>query len=315
MDNESVLITGGAGYLGNVLSRDLLDRGHKVTCLDNLMYSQGQSIFPLVSNPNYNFVYGDVRDDRILKTLLKKSDVIIPLAAIVGAPACDLNPESTAINFEAIRSLDRLRSPNQKVVCPISNSGYGTKTGADLCTEETPMDPISLYGRTKVDAEKVLLDSDKDAVTLRLATVFGISPRMRRDLLINDFVYQALTAGCIKLYESNFRRNFLHISDASRAFMHSMDHFEYMKNEPYNVGIDSGNMSKLELAEKVKKKIPNFSVYTSEEGTDPDKRNYIVLNEKIRRAGFEANITVEEGIDELIKGYNILLRNNPHTNL
>ena len=311
-----VLITGGAGYLGNVISRDLLERGDCVTCIDNLMYRQGGSVLPLAADPNYQFVFGDARDQSLMKEHVAGSDVIIPLAAIVGAPACKRYPlETQSVNFDAIAYLDKIRGKGQKVVCPISNSGYGTQSGEEFCTEETPLEPISHYGRTKVEAEKLLLDSSKDAVTLRLATVFGVSPRMRRDLLVNDFVYQALTNRSIVLFEPHFKRNFLHVADVSGSFLHSIDNFDEMKNEPYNVGIDSANMSKAELAEKVQDQVPGFEIYVSEHGEDPDKRNYIVSNEKIRQKGFEAQVTIEEGIEELIKGYNILLRHVPDTNL
>jgi nucleoside-diphosphate-sugar epimerase len=314
--NEKVLLTGGAGYLGNVLSRDLLSRGYRVSCVDNLMYNQGSSIFPLVANPNYEFVFGDVRDSDLIKRKVRESDVIIPLAAIVGEPACRNRPiEARTVNTDAIRYIDSILSRDQRIICPITNSGYGTRSGEDFCTEETPLEPISLYGKTKVEAERVLLDSDKDSITLRLATVFGVSPRMRRDLLVNDFVYQALTNKSIVLFEPHFKRNFVHISDVSGAFVYAMEHFDSMKNEAYNVGIDSANMSKLELAEKVKTHIPKFEVFISETGEDPDKRDYIVSNEKLRKKGFEAKVNLDSGIEELIRGYNVLLRNLPHTNL
>ena len=211
--------------------------------------------------------------------------------------------------------LDRIRSKDQKVICPISNSGYGTKSGEKYCTEESDLEPISIYGQTKVDAEKALLKSEKDAVALRLATVFGLSPRMRIDLLVNDFVYKAVIDGYIILYEGHFKRNFVHINDVARAMQHSIENFDTMKNQTYNIGLDEANISKLELAQKIREYIPGFRIHEDFNGKDPDKRNYIISNEKIRKTGFEAKISLDKGIEELIKGYNILIRNDPFKNI
>jgi nucleoside-diphosphate-sugar epimerase len=313
---KRVLITGGAGYLGNVSVRSLLERGHEVTCLDSLMYDQGNSILPLVTNPNFNFVYGDSRNEDLMKREIKKHDVILPLAALVGAPACKDKPsDAFSINYEAVAMVNRLRSKDQQVICPITNSGYGTKTGETFCTEESSLDPITFYGETKVMAEKALHDSDKGAITLRLATVFGVSPRMRVDLLVNDFVKRAVTDRSIVLFEKDFKRNYIHLQDVADAFIHCMDNYESMVGNVYNLGLDSANMSKLELAKTIKKYVPELEIYESEKGKDPDKRDYIVSNEKIRKAGFEAKVSLDEGIIELKRGFGILLRNIPHTNI
>ena len=314
--SKRVLITGGAGYLGNVITRYLLDKGHNVTCLDNLMYNQGESILSLITKNNFSFVYGDSRDEELMRSEVPKYDTIIPLAAIVGAPASKHKPtDAVSINRDAVILIDKLRSKNQQIICPISNSGYGTKTGETYCTEESPLEPITLYGKTKVEAEKALLESDKGAITLRLATVFGISPRMRLDLLVNDFVKKAVTDRSIVLFEKDFRRNFIHVKDVARAFLHSMKNYDAMKGNAYNAGLDDANMTKYELAKKIQEHIPELEIYESKTGKDPDKRDYIVSNEKLRKTGFEARVSLDEGIIELKRGYEILLRNIPHTNL
>ncbi len=312
MEKEKVLITGGAGYLGSILTEHLLDKDYKVTCLDNLKHRQN-SLLTYTSNPDFDFVYGDVRNQSLLEKLISDSDVIIPLAAIVGMPACDLNPEEAlSINKDAIVKLNKIRSHDQKLIFPNTNSGYGTKSGELYCDEETPLEPISLYGKTKVEAEKHLLESEKPAITLRLATVFGISPRMRTDLLVNDFVLKAIREGSVVIYEGDFKRNYIHIKDVARAFEHCINNFEDMKNQPYNVGLENANLSKIELAEKIKSHIPNFEIISMEIGEDPDKRNYIVSNQKILRTGFSPEFSLDDGIKELIKGYNILLKNDPY---
>lgn len=311
---KSILITGGAGYVGCVLIDYLLKRGYKITCVDNLMYGQ-KSLIQHANNDNFEFIYGDVRNEELMKNILPGHEFIIPLAAIVGAPSCEEKPlEAISINRDAIMMLDRIRTDEQKIICPITNSGYGTKTGEEVCTEESLLEPISLYGKTKVEIEKVLLESSKPAITLRLATVFGTSPRMRTDLLVNDFVFQAVTNKSIVLFEKHFKRNFVHVIDVARTFEHCIMNFDLMKNQAYNVGLDSANMSKFELAQKIREYIPEFEIYESKEGKDPDKRNYIVSNEKLRQTGFEARTSIDQGIKELIKGYKILIKNDPHKN-
>lgn len=311
--SEHIFITGGAGYLGSILSEHLLAKGHRVTVLDNLMYGE-QSLFHLCNNPSFDFVFGDVRNEQLVAKLVAKADVIIPLAAIVGAPACDLDPlMATSVNLDAIRMINRLRSPEQLVVYPTTNSGYGTKTGDVFCTEETPLEPISLYGRTKSDAEAVVLDAP-NSITLRLATVFGMSPRMRMDLLVNHFVYAALTDRYLVIFEKDFKRNYVHIRDVADCFIHCMENSATMVGRPYNVGLDNANLSKEELALKIKEHVPHFYVHFSEIGSDPDKRNYIVSNQRLREAGFEAKHSLDEGIRELIKGYGMFGR-SPRKNI
>jgi nucleoside-diphosphate-sugar epimerase len=258
-----------------------------------------------------NFILGDARDERLVRSLIADADVIIPLAAIVGGPACDRDPWlARSVNLDAVAMLNRLRSPRQLVVYPTTNSGYGAKSGEIYCTEGTPLEPITLYGRTKVDAEMALLQSS-NVISLRLATVFGLSPRMRIDLLVNHFVYSAVTDGYIIIFEKDFRRNYVHIRDVADCFVHCMEHAGQMAGRPYNVGLDAANLSKEELALKVKKHVPNFYIHFAETGTDPDRRNYIVSNQRLREAGFEARRSLDEGIQELIKGYRMLTRMRP----
>jgi len=300
-----ILITGGAGYLGSVLVGALLRSGHKVTVVDNLLH-RTHGLFQYCVEEHFDFVKGDARNETLIRDLVAKQDVVIPLAALVGMPACERDPQGTvSTNYEAIKLLNRLRSTDQRIIYPCTNSGYGTKTGEVHCTEETPMEPISLYGKTKVDAEKVLLDSP-NVVTLRLATVFGVSGRMRLDLLVNDFTHRAVTDRSLLLYEAHFKRNYVHIQDVARAFCHVMDNFEKMEGEPYNVGLDDANLSKLELAETIKKYVPELYIHMADVGSDPDKRNYIVSNEKIGKTGFFAQHTIDKGIQELLKAYRML---------
>ena len=302
-----VLVTGGAGYLGSVLCEHLLDDGHEVTCLDSLIYGE-QSLFHLCGRPSFDFVRGDVRDETLMRDTLASKDVIIPLAAVVGAAACDRDPwfaEST--NLGAIKTLNRLRSRDQLIVYPVTNSGYGSQSGEVYCTEETPLEPISLYGRTKVDAESELLGGE-NVITLRLATVFGTSPRMRLDLLVNHFVYVAVTDGYIVIFEKDFKRNYIHVRDVADCFLHCIANADAMTGRPYNAGLDDANLSKEELALKVKEYVPKFYLHFAEIGSDPDKRNYIVSNQRLREAGFEAARSLDEGIQELIRGYRTLGR-------
>jgi nucleoside-diphosphate-sugar epimerase len=303
----NVLITGGAGYLGSILCEHLLDAGHRVTVLDRLYHGRAP-LFHLCENPALDFVPGDVRDEDLLRRLVKDADVLIPLAAVVGAPACDRDPWLTrAVNFDAVKFLNQIRSPRQLVIYPNTNSGYGTRSGESHCTEETPLEPISLYGRTKCQAEAELLASP-NTITLRLATVFGTSPRMRLDLLVNHFVYVAVTDGYIIIFEKDFKRNFVHIRDVADCFLYCIAHAPQMIGRPYNVGLDSANVSKEGLAKLVQKYVPRFVVQYSEIGVDPDKRDYIVSNQRLRDAGFEARRSLDDGIRELIKGYRMMGR-------
>lgn len=302
-----LLVTGGAGYLGSILTERLLSQGYRVTVLDSLMYGE-QSLFHLCADPRFEFVRGDARDETLLARLLGDADVIVPLAAIVGAGACDRDPlAAESVNLGAVRSLVRLKSPSQLMIFPTTNSGYGTKSGEVHCTEETPLEPISLYGRTKVEAERVVLDAP-NTVTLRLATVFGMSPRMRLDLLVNHFVHAAVTDGYLVIFEKEFKRNYVHVRDVADCFVHCIEHADRMVGRPYNVGLDDANLSKEELALKIREHVPSFYVHFSEIGTDPDRRNYVVSNQRLREAGFEARRTLDDGIRELIKGFRMMGR-------
>ncbi len=309
----NVLITGGAGYLGSVLTGRLLEAGHSVTVLDNLAFGQ-KSLFGFCHHQRFDFRYGDVRDDRLLQELVPRHDAFIPLAALVGAKLCDRHPdEARSVNVEAVASLNRLRSSTQLVVYPNTNSGYGSKTGQKHCTEETPLEPITLYGQTKCAAERLLLESPL-AVTLRLATVFGMSPRMRLDLLVNQFVYAAVTDRYLVLFEKDFQRNYVHIQDVAEAFLYCLENGARLAGRPYNLGQDDANLSKAELAEKVKEHVPELYIHYAEIGSDPDKRDYIVSSARLREAGFCAKRSLDDGIAELLKGYRMLV-NGPFANV
>ncbi|RMD88216.1 MAG: NAD(P)-dependent oxidoreductase [Candidatus Dadabacteria bacterium] len=307
MSRERILVTGGCGYIGSILCEHLLDAGYAVTVLDSLIFGQ-KPHFHLCADPNYDFVFGDVRDKELVSRLVSQADIIIPLAALVGAPLCDQDPWlAKSVNFEAIKLINSLRSQDQFLVYPMTNSGYGTHSGEEFCTEETPLEPISLYGITKVDGEKEVLGKG-NAVSLRLATVFGLSPRMRVDLLVNFFTYKAVKEKALVLFEKDFKRNFVHVRDVADCMIHCIRHRNEMKGLPYNVGLDSANMSKEELALKIKEYVPDLYIHYAEIGTDPDKRNYIVSNQRLREAGFEARRSIDDGIKELIKGYRMLRR-------
>ena len=304
---EHVLVTGGAGYIGSILCEHLLRAGCRVTVVDNLLYGQ-RSLFHLCADPAFAFEYGDARDESLIARLVKTADVVVPLAALVGAPACDRDPFlARTLNLDAVRMINRLRSPRQLVLYPTTNSGYGAKSGDVFCTEETPLEPISLYGTTKVEAEADVLASP-NGITLRLATVFGMSPRMRLDLLVNHFVYVAVKDKYIVIFEKDFKRNYVHIRDVADCFLHCIRNSAKMIGRPFNVGLDSANLSKEELALKIKEAVPDFFIHFAEVGSDPDKRNYIVSNQRLREAGFEARRSIEDGIQELIKGYRMLGR-------
>jgi len=301
----NVLVTGGAGYLGSIMVPALLAEGHRVTVLDNFMYEQ-HSLGQLCADPNFDVVNGDARSVDTLKPLVAKADYVFPLAALVGAPLCKKDPiAATTTNRDAIDTLCKMMSRDQRIVMPITNSGYGVGEQGKFCTEDSPLRPVSLYGVDKVAAEKLILDRE-NSVSLRLATVFGMAPRMRIDLLVNDFVYRAVNDRFVVLFEAHFKRNYIHIRDVARAFMHAMGKFDEMKGRPFNVGLSDANLSKAELCDRIKVHIPSFQYLEAPVGEDPDKRDYIVSNSRIEATGYMPKYSLDDGIRELIKGYRMI---------
>ena len=308
-----ILITGGAGYIGSVLTPTLLAEGHHVTVIDSLLYNQN-SLMDCCRYNNFDIIRGDCRDQNLMRKYITEADLIIPLAALVGAPLCERDKiAAQTTNLDAVKMICNLVSNNQRIIFPTTNSGYGIGEPGKFCTEETPLNPISLYGVTKVDAEKAILNKN-NAISFRLATVFGTSPRMRLDLLVNDFVYRAVNDHALVIFEGHFKRNYIHIRDIARVFIHAIENFEMMKGKPYNVGLNDANLSKLELCAAIKKQIPMFVYLEAPFGEDPDKRDYIVSNERLASTGFKPEWSIERGITELIKGYKIL-RNNRYSNI
>ncbi len=305
---KKILVTGAAGYIGSILVPHLLRQGHQVTAVDNFMYGQ-TSLLEECINERLQVVRGDARDRNLMRKLLSGHDCVLPLACLVGAPVCDNKPgEARTTNLDAIKMLLDLSSRQQQFVMPITNSGYGIGQPGAFCTEESPLNPVSLYGRLKVEAEKHILDSGH-GISLRLATAFGLSPRMRLDLLVNDFTYRAVTDRFIVLFEAHFKRNYVHVRDVARAFVHALDNFPAMQNNAFNVGLSDANLSKMELCLEIKKQIPDFTFLEAKVGKDPDQRNYIVSNAKIEKTGFKTQVSLQQGIGELIKGYQIIRRN------
>jgi nucleoside-diphosphate-sugar epimerase len=310
---EKVLLTGGAGYLGSVLVPTLLDRGFAVSVVDNFMYGQ-DSLAAVCYHPAFSLVRGDVRSIETMRPLVRDADIIIPLAALVGAPLCDCDPlAATSTNVGAIAEMSTYLSADQRVLLPVTNSGYGVGEAGKFCTEETPIRPMSLYARSKIEIERILLDRHPSAISFRLATVFGMSPRMRLDLLVNDFTHRACRDGFIVLFEAQYKRNFIHVRDVARAFLHGIDHFGSMAGQIYNVGLSNANLSKLELCERIRHQLPSFVIYESNIGRDPDKRDYIVSNAKIEATGYRAAFSLDDGIRELIKGFS-MIRNSRYSN-
>jgi nucleoside-diphosphate-sugar epimerase len=305
---KNVVVTGGAGYIGSVLVPELLQNGFRVTVIDNFMYRQS-SLLDCCFDENLTIVRGDVRDEDLVRPHVEQADILVPLACLVGAPLCKQQPiAARTINLDAVKMLVDLCGKTQKIISPTTNSGYGVGEEGKFCTEETPLRPISLYGKLKVELEEYLLASGK-AISFRLATVFGISPRMRLDLLVNDFTYRAVTDRFIVLFESHFKRNYIHVRDVARAFLHGIDNFESMKGQAYNVGLSEANLSKMELCREIRKQLPDFHIMESEIGQDPDKRDYIVSNEKLEQTGYKPQVSLQRGIAELIKGYQVVRRN------
>ena len=311
---EKVLITGGAGYLGSVLTEILLSKGYSVTVFDNLTYKQ-MSLTSFCHNPNFKFVQGDVRDAGLLKSLVTLHHIIIPLAAIVGMPACKKDSNLTvAVNYQQILDITRTLSSDQKLLVPNTNSQYGSSD--TIITEESPFNPLSLYAQTKCDAEKAVLDSG-NGISLRLATVFGVSYRQRMDLLVNDFVYRAVTDEFLVLFESHFLRNYVHVRDVAKAFVHLIENYNNLNNNAYNVGLTSANMSKLQLAQKIKEYVPNLVIIEEHFKEDFDKRNYVVSNEKLEKTGWFCDYSIDAGIKELMTAYKMIhnFKNKDFTNL
>jgi nucleoside-diphosphate-sugar epimerase len=303
-----ILVTGGAGYIGSVLVPSLLGDGHEVIVVDSFMYGQA-SLLDCCVDPKLRIIRGDVRDERLVSELLPKVDAIFPLACLTGAPLCDKDPRmAEAVNHDAVKMIADRLSSQQILVFPSTNSGYGVGEAHIHCDEETPLRPISLYGRLKVELEKYLLDR-ANCVTFRFATLFGTSPRMRLDLLVNDFTYRAVVDRFVILFEPHFKRNYLHVRDGARAFQHALANYDTMKGRPYNVGLSEANISKWELCQVIQKHVTDFTYLVAEVGKDPDQRNYIVSNARIESTGYSTTISLDAGVQELIKGYQVVRRN------
>jgi nucleoside-diphosphate-sugar epimerase len=301
----NILVNCGAGYLGSTLVPDLLQLGHKITVLDSFMYKQA-SLNHVCHQPNFSVLKGDIRIESVMAPLIKKADIVIPLAALVGAPMCSQDPVgATTVNHDAIILMLKLLSKQQLVLMPTTNSAYGTGDKNNFCTEESPLNPISIYAKEKVAIEKELMQRE-NAISFRLATVFGMSPRMRIDLLVNDFTYRAVYDRFVVLFESSFKRNYVHVRDVSRVFRHAIEHFDRMKGQIYNVGLSEANVSKRELCEHIQKQVPAFVFLDAPVGKDPDQRNYIVSNAKIEATGFKPMYSLDAGISDLIKGYTMI---------
>lgn len=303
-----ILVTGGAGYIGSILVPALLGKGHEVIVVDNFMYNQ-TSLLDCCHDEKLTIIRGDARDKGLISKCLQKVDAIFPLACLTGAPLCSKDPISAqTTNLDAVKMILDLRRKDQRIIFPTTNSGYGIGQKGIYCTEKTPLNPVSLYGRLKVDIENLLLEAG-NCITLRLATVMGVSPRMRLDLLVNDFTYRAVNDRFLVLFEPHFKRNYVHVRDVARAFIHCLDNFDQMKDEPYNVGLSDANISKWELCEEIKKQTPDFYFVEAEIGEDPDKRDYVISNAKIEATGFMPNYSLHRSIAELIKGYQVIKRN------
>lgn len=306
---EKVLVTGGAGYIGSLLVPTLLDKGYKVSVIDNLFFNQ-TPLLSLAHNANFEFILGDVLNKDLLQNEVKKADIIIPLAALVGAPLCKRSPElARLVNFEQIKTLADLSCASQMFIFPNTNSGYGIGEKDAMCDENSPLKPISEYGKDKVEAEQYLLNKG-NAVTFRLATVFGVSPRMRLDLLVNDFTYRAYKDKFLVLFEEHFRRNYIHVRDVVKGFLHAINHYDEMKGEAYNMGLSTANLTKRQLAEKIKEYVPELYIHSAQIGEDPDKRDYLVSNAKLEATGWSADNSLDSGILELLRGFKMMKVSN-----
>lgn len=311
--SKKILVTGGAGYIGSVCVPKLLNEGYEVTVVDNLMYKQ-ESLLSCFSSSNFKFVKGDVRDNSLMSNLLKNADCIIPLAAIVGAPACARHPDlATSTNYDAVQSMLKMLGNDQQILMPTTNSAYGSGNNENYCDENSPLNPISQYAVEKVEVEKMLLEKE-NVVSLRLATVFGLSPRMRLDLLVNDFTFRAFKDRFIVLFEEHFKRNYIHVEDIANVFSHCLNNFDTMRGEVFNVGLSEANLSKRELCEKISSFVEGFTIMSSDIGKDPDQRNYIVSNDKIEATGFKPSVSLESGIKNLLEGFS-MLNSSHHANV
>jgi nucleoside-diphosphate-sugar epimerase len=308
-----ILVTGGAGYLGSIMVPELLAAGHRVTVLDNFMYRQN-SLAHVCNHAGFDAINGDQRVEATMVGLLKNADIVIPLGALVGAPLCNKDPVgATTINHDSILMMLRHVSPQQAVLMPTTNSAYGSGDKDNFCTEESPLKPISQYAIEKVQVEQALM-RHPNAISFRLATVFGMSPRMRTDLLVNDFVYRAVNDRFVVLFESHFKRNYIHVRDVARAFLHGIGRLDSMRGQIYNVGLSDANVSKKELCEAIRKQVPDFTFVEAAVGKDPDQRNYIVSNAKLEATGYRPVVSLDDGIRELIKGYR-MIRNSVYGNV
>lgn len=308
-----ILVTGGAGYLGSILVPELLAAGHQVTVVDNFMYGQN-SLAQVCADQNFRVVRGDIRIASLMAPLISDAEILIPLAAYVGAPLCARDPVgATSVNHDAIAMMLEHLSPQQYVLMPTTNSAYGSGDQNNFCTEESPLRPISQYAIEKVAVEKKLM-RHANAISLRLATVFGMSPRMRIDLLVNDFTYRAVHDRFVVLFESSFKRNYIHVRDVAGAFLHAIANRSRMRGQIYNVGLSDANVSKRELCEIIVRHVPGFVFVEAPVGKDPDQRNYIVSNAKIEATGWKPRFSLDAGIQELVKGYT-MLRNTRYGNV
>tara|TARA_B100000767_G_C19696445_1_gene506372 strand:- start:382 stop:1314 length:933 start_codon:yes stop_codon:yes gene_type:complete len=304
-----ILVTGGSGYIGSILVPELIKLGYEITVVDNFMYKQS-SLNHLCVFENFNIINGDIRNQNLMKSLISSNDLVIPLAAIVGAPLCNKDPYSAqSINYDAIVNMIKLVSKNQIILMPTTNSAYGTGDQNNFCDENSKLNPISKYAIDKVEIEKKLMNRE-NSISYRLATVFGMSPRMRIDLLVNDFTYRAVHDSSLVIFEGHFKRNYIHIRDVVAAFIHSINNIQSMKGQIYNVGLSDANLSKIELCEEIKKHLSNFVYVEEKYKKDPDQRNYIVSNKKIEKTGFKPKYSISDGIKELIKGYKMIKNQN-----